>query len=410
MTLRVGGQPLYAFDADNHYYETLDAFTRHLDKPFRSRGVQIVQAEQRPMMLIGGKVNRFIPNPTFDPVLVPGALDPYFRGEIPQGVDPDTLRVVEPIHVEYRHKDARVAQLDLQGLAAILLFPTQACGVEQALADDVPAMLATLKAFNRWLDEDWGFHYRQRLFGAPIISFSDPDAGLVELDYVLSQGARVICVRPSPVPGADGRPRSLGDRSHDKLWAAIAEAGVPVAFHLSDSGYNTVAAMWGGPAQYDPFHLDALTKLVISDRAIHDTIGSLVIDGVFDRHPTLKVMSIENGSAWVSLLMKRLKKLANQLPKFFSSDPAELIRDHVWVSPYFEEDVAELTEWIGVDRVLFGSDWPHGEGLAEPTDFVKQLPGFDDASVRKIMRDNLLDCLGMPAADLAHPELVTPTV
>jgi predicted TIM-barrel fold metal-dependent hydrolase len=336
---------------------------------------------------------------------VPGALDPYFRGEIPEGVDPDSLRVVEPIHSEYRDRDARVAQLDAQGMSAILLFPTQACGVEQALRNDVPAMLGSVRAFNRWLDEDWGFHYQERLFGAPIISFSDPDSALVELDHVLQRGARVLCVRPAPVPGEDGRPRSLGDRSHDKLWAAIAEAGVPVAFHLSDSGYNTVAAMWGGPAEYDPFHLDALTKLVISDRAIHDTIGSLIIDGVFDRHPSLKVMSIENGSAWVPLLMKRLKKLANQLPKYFTSDPLELLREHVWVSPYFEEDVTELAECIGVERVLFGSDWPHGEGLAEPTDFTKQLPGFDDAAVRKVMRDNVLDCLGMPASDLVTPSV-----
>jgi predicted TIM-barrel fold metal-dependent hydrolase len=401
--MSLGGQAFYPFDADNHYYETLDAFTRHLDKAYRSRGVQVVQSEQRPMLLIGGKVSRFIPNPTFDPVLVPGALDPYFRGEIPEGVDPDSLRVVEPIRDEYRDRDARVAQMDVQGLSAVLMFPTQACGVEQALRNDIPAMTASVAAFNRWLDEDWGFNYQGRVLGTPIISLADPDAAIAELNYVLSRGARVICMRPAAVPGTDGRARSLGDPAHDKVWAAIAESGVPVAFHLADSGYNAVAAMWGGPGEYDPFHLDALTKLVISDRAIHDTIGSLIIDGVFDRHPKLKVMSIENGAAWVPLLMKRLKKLSNQLPKYFKSDPVALLREHVWISPYFEEDISELTEHVGVERVLFGSDWPHGEALAEPTDFVKQLPGFDDEAVRRIMRDNLLECIGMSETELVTP-------
>ncbi len=405
--MQLGGQPFYPFDADNHYYETLDAFTRHLERPFRSRGVQIVHADQRPMMLIGGKVNRFIPNPTFDPVLVPGALDPYFRGEIPDGVDPDSLRVVEPIHAEYREKDARVAQLDVQGMAAALLFPTQACGVEQALRNDIPAMLASVKAFNRWLDEDWGFHYQERLFGAPIISFCDPDAALVELDYLLSRGARVLCVRPAPVPGNDGKPRSLGHASHDKLWAAIAASGVPVAFHLSDSGYNTVAAMWGGAPEYDPFHLDALTKLVISDRAIHDTVGSLIIDGVFDRHPTLRVMSIENGSAWVGLLMKRLKKLANQLPKYFAADPIETLREHVQPGLRRTSKRTFTNSPNCSALIASSSDRTGRTAKASPnhSDFVKQLPGFSDDQVQRVLRDNLLSCMGLSATDLVTPAI-----
>ena len=399
MPMTLGGRPFRPFDADNHYYETMDSFTRHLDRRFRRRGVQVVQANDRPMILIGEKVNRFIPNPTFDPVLLPGALPPYFRGRIPEGVDPDSLRVVEPIHPEYRDRDARVTRLDEQGLALALLFPTLGCGVEQALRHDVPATMATLSAFNRWLDEDWGFHHRERLYAAPMLSLADPNAALAELEWALGRGARVVCGRPAPVPGADGRPRDLGDPAHDRFWARLAEAGVPVAFHLSDSGYTLLSGAWGGPADYDPFHLDPLTKLVVSDRAIHDAIGSMIIRGVFDRHPALKVMSIENGAPWVPLLVKRLRKLANQQPRHFKDDPGDTLREHVWVAPYFEDDVAELTEWIGVERVLFGSDWPHGEGLAEPTDYAKELDGFDDDAIRRIMRDNLAECLGMPVGE-----------
>ena len=402
MTMTLGGREFRPFDADNHYYETEDAFTRHLDPKFRRRGVQFVQAKDRPMVLIGEKVNRFIPNPTFDPVLVPGALDPYFRGQIPPGVDPASLRVVEPIRPEYRLRDARVAQVEAQGLAAVLLFPTMGCGVEEALRHDVPATMATLSAFNRWLDEDWGFNYRNRLYAAPMISLADPDAALAELTWVLDRGARVVCVRPAPVPG-EKRPRSLGDRAHDRVWATLAEAGVPVAFHLSDSGYTALSALWGGPADYDPFHIDPFTKIVISDRAIHDTIASLIIHGVFERHPGLRVMSIENGSAWVPLLLRRLYKLANQQPAAFPSDPGDVLREHVWVAPYFEEDVQQLVEHIGVERVLFGSDWPHGEALAEPTDYVKELSGLDDHAIRRIMRDNLAECLGMKLDDEPAP-------
>ena len=78
-------------DADNHYYEALDAFTRHLDPKFRQRGVRPVQEGKRVSLLMGGKVNTFIPNPTFNPIIVPGCLDPLFRGQIPEGVDPASI-------------------------------------------------------------------------------------------------------------------------------------------------------------------------------------------------------------------------------------------------------------------------------------------------------------------------------
>ena len=75
-------------DADNHYYETLDSCTRHLDKKFADRGVKAVQDGKRVKVLMGGKVNGFIPNPTFDPIIVPGCLDPLFRGPDPRGRRP----------------------------------------------------------------------------------------------------------------------------------------------------------------------------------------------------------------------------------------------------------------------------------------------------------------------------------
>src|SRR5690242_4952996 len=89
-------------DADNHYYETLDAFTRHLDKAYKHRGVRVLNDGSHVEVIIAGKLNRFIPNPTFDPVIVPGCLDLQFRGQIPEDVDPRTLTRVEPISASYR--------------------------------------------------------------------------------------------------------------------------------------------------------------------------------------------------------------------------------------------------------------------------------------------------------------------
>jgi predicted TIM-barrel fold metal-dependent hydrolase len=274
------------------------------------------------------------------------------------------------------------------------MFPTLACGIEQALRDDIPATMATLRAFNRWLDEDWGFSYQDRIVSVPMLSLADPDAAVDELEWLLERGARIVHLRPAPVPAGNGKGRSFGHEAHDPVWARLAEADVPVAFHLGDSGYEMFAGAWGARDWFEPFRgVDVLSKLVVSDRPIHDTIGSMVVDGVFTRHPTLRVASIENGSDWVGLLVKRLTKQANQTPWAFPEAPRDTIARHVWVTPYYEEDLRALADLIGVERVLFGSDWPHGEGLAEPTDFVKELHAFTDDEIRRVMRDNALELL-----------------
>jgi predicted TIM-barrel fold metal-dependent hydrolase len=78
----------------------------------------------------------------------------------------------------------------------------------------------------------------------------------------------------------------------------------------------------------------------------------------------------------------------------FSEDPLDTLRQHVWTTPYLEEDLTALAELIGVERILFGSDWPHGEGVAQPLDFTAELGAFDEADVQRIMRGNLLELLG----------------
>ena len=382
-------------DADNHYYETLDAFTRHLDPKFAERGVKPVRDGKRVKLLIGGKVNGFIPNPTFDPIIVPGCLDALFRGQIPEDVDPRSLMQVEPLREEYRDHDRRIAVMDDQGIGAALLFPTLGCGVEEALRHDVGATMASLSAFNRWLEEDWGFDYRGRILAAPMLSLADPDAAVAEVESLLQRGVRIVHVRPAPVPGPNGTSRSLGDKLHDPVWARIAEAGVPVAFHLGDSGYEArFGSAWGGRGDFGFGKSDPLGHVLSEGRAIHDTVASLVVHGVFRRHPTLRVASIENGSDWLDVLVKHLRKQANQTPWAFAEDPLDTIRRHVWCTPYLEEDLGALADLVGTDRILFGSDWPHGEGTAHPLDFAEELGGFDDQAVQRIMHDNAVELLG----------------
>ena len=384
-----------SIDADQHYYEALDACTRHLDPAYKDRGIQVVTQGKRTFLLAGREMWRFIPNPTFDPVIVPGCNDLMFRGQVPEGVDPKALVRIEPRHAEYQDRAARIAVLDEQDVERTFVFPTLGCGLEQALRFDVPALMASVSAFNRWLEDDWGFEREGRILSAPIVCLADPALALTEVDELIARGVRMVCMRPAPAPDGRGNGRTHGDPAHDAVWARLAEAGIPVAFHLSDSGYEVLSKYWGGPERFEPFFgISAVQKLVVSDRAIHDTIGSMVLDGLFHRHPTLRVASVENGSDWVALLVKRLHKMRNQMPSVFHEDPLDTISRHVWVTPYYEEDLRALADLIGVERLLFGSDWPHGEGLSEPNDFVKELHAFSEAEIRQVMRTNALEFVG----------------
>src|SRR4029077_7723718 len=161
------------FDCDNHYYEALDAFTRHIDPKLAKRAMQWAQVDGKTRLMVGEKVNKCIPNPTFDPISKPGALDEYFRGRNPAGADARQLfgdldQMAD--HAEYRDRDARLAVMDEQGMLAAIFLPTPAVGMEQALIRDPGALVAPFRAFHRCRVEDWGFAYQEQIFAAPLFT------------------------------------------------------------------------------------------------------------------------------------------------------------------------------------------------------------------------------------------------
>ncbi len=376
------------FDCDNHYYEALDAFTRHLDPRLGPRCVQWAEIGGRRYHVVGGVVSHAVTNPTFNPIAKPGAMHEYFRGN-PRGKSPiEFLREREPIPAAYRERDARIAALDRQGLEAIWLFPTLGVLYEELLKRDTDAVALTFRAFNQWLDEDWGVNYEGRIFAAPYIPMCSPEMAIRELDWALARGARVVCMRPAPAWTATG-PRSPGDAIFDPFWARASEAGVAVVIHAGDSGYSSNGyARDGFGATFDGGGWKPSIKSFNIERAAHDFLITLVFEKLFDRFPNLRVASVENGSDYLADLFKKLRSTAKKMPGYFKEDPVDTFRRHVWINPFWEDDVYEITELMGPERVIFGSDWPHIEGMPQPLDYVAELANFDPATKRRILREN----------------------
>jgi predicted TIM-barrel fold metal-dependent hydrolase len=170
----------------------------------------------------------------------------------------------------------------------------------------------------------------------------------------------------------------------------VQEAGIFVSMHASDSGYDRFLRMWEGGKEFLAFVPTPLKQcLAIQDRAISDALAALICHGVFDRFPDVRVASIENGSKWVEDLLARFEHAYGQMPKEFARHPVETFRRHVWVAPFYEEPIDRLVERIGVSQVLFGSDYPHPEGLANPLDFVNELSKLGAGDQQRIMSSNL---------------------
>jgi predicted TIM-barrel fold metal-dependent hydrolase len=380
------GHPV--FDADNHYYEAMDAFTRHLDPRVGPRTVQWAEIEGRKYHVVGGRVSRAVVNPTFDPIAKAGAMHDYFRGN-PEGRNPlEFLREREPIRPEYRDRDARLGVMDEQGVAQLWLFPTLGMLYEELLKDDPEAVTMTFTAFNRWLEEDWGFAFEDRIFAAPYLSLCDVDWAVRELEWALDRGARVVVLRPAAAFTATG-PLTPGDPAFDPFWARVNEAGITVVAHAGDSGYTSngyapdgFSAAFGQGAQRPSI------KILTMERAIYDFLASLVFDQLFQRFPNVRVASVENGSEFLGDMFNKMRSWSRKIPGFFPEDPVETFRRNVWINPFWEDDVYEIAELMGTDRVIFGSDWPHIEGMPEPLHYAKELKDFDDEARRLILHDN----------------------
>ena len=377
------------FDADNHYYEALDAFTRHVPASWHKRCMQWATVDGRTRLLVGGRVNSFIPNPTFDPIAKPGALQDFFKGRGQKGKDLKALfGELEPVRAEYRDHDARLAVMDTQGIHACWMFPTLGVGMEEALKHDPAAVMVAFRGFNEWIDDDWGYAYRERIFAAPYLSLVDLDGAIAELERVLARGARFICMRPAPVETPSGCTSPFTEE-FDPFWARVAEAGVAVALHGGDSGAARMAQVWEPQANTRAFLATPLQRVILGNRAIADTMAAALCHKVFDRHPMLRFASIENGASWVRGIVKKLDKAAAQSPGWFTERPSDTFRRHVWVSPFWEDNALTSAEVLGIDRCIFGSDWPHTEGLPEPLGYEREIESLGPDAVRKIMSDNV---------------------
>jgi len=380
------------FDADNHYYEPENCIVDWVDPQYRDRALRATRRPDGTREVLFGDAPFVNDGTSFvkDTCVKPGALREMLQTQ--QGGLPSDA-ASEPTRREYLERDARLALMDAQGIESAFLFPSMAVMIEYWMQHDVPLMYGCLNGFNRWLDETWGFAHKGRIYAAPVVSLCDSERAVAQLDDALARGARVIAMLPGPAYG-----RSPADPYFDAFWARANEAKLAVAYHIGDSGYlDRYSTDWGEEANPRSYARSAFQWVqFFGDRPIMDTLSALILHNLFGRFPDIRVLSVENGSIWVDYLLKVMDKMKGMgkggpwLGGYVKGRPSEVFKQHIWVSPYHEEDISALMDRIGSSQVLFGSDFPHAEGLENPADFAEALTDRTPAEIRQVMRDNTL--------------------
>ena len=378
---------LKLLSADNHIVEPPDLWTARIEPKFRDRAPRIDRREDADWYVVEGNLSI-------------GSL-----GTATHAGDRYTVDRPDEIPLEDRWENVRpggyepseaIKDMDLDGVDGAVIFPTRGVGGLWRL-EDSELLSAICRTYTDWIAE-FCQPYPERLRGAAMINLDDVEEGVQELRRARKLGllAAVVTVHP---PHGHGYHMP----EYEPFWAAAQELDVPLCLH---SGSNRTLRdglpMYHHDPTLDPD--ESLEVLYINaDHWIRRSLTSIILSGVFERYPGLKVVSVENQAGWVAHWLYRLDLwYRERLVRWgkFKSDAMASDFFHSNVSVSFQDDwtAAALRAHIGVDNLLWGSDYPHTESTwPESQRVVREIfNGVPEDELRKITYDNTARVFDFP--------------
>lgn len=288
----------------------------------------------------------------------------------------------------------RLVVMDSQGIHAAVNFAALP-GIETEFEDDFEGLYANLTALNRYLGHEWGFNHENRLFTPPFISFADPEGALKLLEDIMKIDVpRVIQTSTGPsMHTSPFRPEN------DRFWSICNEAGIRLSTHLASiTRYAAQGEEWN-ETEVMLGDMDAFQWVFYyGDRPAMETVGAAILQGWFERFPDMKLLLSEQGTVWLPYLLRKMDHAFMMGRRGtwakLTRRPSQYFREHCFVAPFPEENVPRAVEAAGIEPIVFGSDFPHGEGLPDPSSYLGQIATFKPEEQRMIMRGNLARFLG----------------
>ena len=312
---------------------------------------------------------------------------------------PPAARYDEILPRDYWDPAARLAKLAELGVDEAVLFPNYGLGIERTLSADLPALHANLGAWNRWC-ASVAAAGGGRLH--PVAHLTLRDLGWLEsqLEALARAGVRVAMMAPALV---DGKP--LSHPSLDRAWSAFVHHGVSPVFHVADQPRVFDDAWYGEPQSAEPsrreaeaFALDTVFLYVPAALATTD----LILNGVFERHPRLRLGIVELSAVWVPMYLMMLDGGSQFVARLtgharpLALRPSDYFRRQVRVSCFAYELPARIAKHLASDDVLMAcSDYPHSEGTAHPLeDYASGRHGIEPARAPGLFERNAAFLLG----------------
>ena len=298
-------------------------------------------------------------------------------------------------------KEDRPRALDLLGFATQLVFNTFANKLLQRVehGDDLDFAYGVARAHNRAMVDFCAVD--RRLLPVGYLPLADFERSAAFAAEALELGCKALMIA-----SACPRHHSPSHVQLDPVWRQAEEAGVPVVFHVGGGG-QLLDPMYfeNGLPPVPDFHGGDGNFRSIDYMAIQyppmQTLATMIIDGVLDRHPGMRVGVIEQGASWVPGWMRSMDSAADAFRKNedrlqkLSLKPSEFVRRQVRVTPYPHEDAGWCIEQSGPEVMLFSSDYPHVEGGRNPLGrFGRSLEGLSDDLVQRFYCDNFVDLMG----------------
>lgn len=300
--------------------------------------------------------------------------------------EPSSYVYDDALPAAYWEPAARTRWLDEVGLAEAVCFPNFGLLWERRLSSSLPAVTANMGAWNRWCgtvrSESGG-----RLHPVGHLTLRDPAWLEAQLDALAGAGVRLAMIAAGPVDG-----RALSHPDHERVWAAFADHGITPVFHVADQP-RVFADCW-----YDEDFV-AVTESVFLWVPPALAVTDLILHGVFDRNPRLRVGVVELSSIWVPQFLLMLDGAVDFTGRLNGRDVAALERrpsdyflERVKVSSFSYEDPRRLTAKTG-DVFMFCSDYPHSEGTARPVADYERA-GCDGEAMPGLYHRNVESLLG----------------
>tara|TARA_B100000686_G_scaffold98445_1_gene105409 strand:- start:326 stop:1480 length:1155 start_codon:yes stop_codon:yes gene_type:complete len=277
--------------------------------------------------------------------------------------------------------EVQLEAMDIEGLDMAILFPTRGLHTlaEPHMDSDMAAALA--RAYNNWM-YDFCEPNPDRLIGAAMISPFNMDDAVKEVQRAVKElGFKAVFMRSNQMTD-----KPWHDPFYDPLWSALEEHDIAIGFHESSSS--------GAPQVGQHFEPNFMLRRVFAQPVEQMmALGSFCGGGILERHPNLRVAFLEANCAWAPWLLWRLDEAYERESDVFvpelTMSPTEYFKRQCWVSVEPDEEPAKYTiDWVGSDRMVFSTDYPHGD--SKYPDAVSSFfnLGITDEEKRKILWDN----------------------